>query len=304
MINGYYIEGKKVSIKYNLMTSSKPKVRSFLGLEPSEHFSLQFEVLHNRKLNRRTSLFYLFEKHYFPFHLYNRYFTDHYIDNTRYIELEDEDKVGQEKWHLSDLILLEKNHIFNLLRFTEGWNETDYSFSQFGQIYEKATIFGLDLIETEFMNRVLSPFLSKALGIYTNTYETYLNLLQEKYGLIETYKFFSTIIRNLNPEIHLTFEEDMLPYIETFELIQDFLKPRVSTYSTVTEKGKFLGKGRFVENLVTLPTWVLESYDKKIIALLKEKNVSTFEFTSSIIIEEVNYKMNKIKNEIEILFRT
>jgi hypothetical protein len=302
MMNEFKIEGKKVSIKYNLMTTSKPKIRSFLSQEPSKHFLLQFEVLYNRKLNRRASLFYLFEKHYFPFRITNRYYSDQFIDEVRYTELQ-EDREGEIKWHLSDLILLEKFHIYSVLEITKGWNEDSFSLSNFGEIYEKSTIFAIDLIEDAFMDNVLFVNLGYSLNVNDEIYQPFFSIVKENYyGFSKSYEFFSLMLKKLNFEVYTSFTEQVKPYVDLFETMKELLKPEIIHYTTVTEKGEYLDKGRLAKNIVTLPTWIADAYQEKLIQTLTEKNVPKLDFAIRVI-RSVNKKMMDVKEEIIELFK-
>jgi hypothetical protein len=303
MTNGFYIEGKKVSIKYNLMTLAKPKKRSFLGQEASNHFPLQFEVLHNRKLNRRTSFFYLFEKHLFPHNLTNRFFVDHYIDEVRFDELQ-ADGEGAVKWALSDLVLLEKTHIYNLLLLTNGMDENSFSFSNFGEIYEKATIFPLDLIEKEFIEIILLGTLDNIFNFNDRNLKDYFWGLQGNSGFIEMYEFYSHIIKKLNTDSYASFLNILEPYLTIFRAIKEFLKPEIVNFNTVTVKGQHLNSGRISQNLVTMPTWILGSYNGKLVSFLNSQNFDEFSTEFSLrIIKDVNSVMMQTENKIIHLFR-
>ena len=144
MIFNQKIANKTISIKYSLITTAKPIKRSFAEQLPKDNYPLYFEVLHNRKINRRSSLFYKFSKHL----KYSNpsYFPDHYVNN----DLFNGQKEG-ELSPVSDLVFLEKTHIWLVIKMTENWEEDSYKFKNFAKIYELSTVFAFDIVDDYFL---------------------------------------------------------------------------------------------------------------------------------------------------------
>ena len=68
--------------------------------------------------------------------------------------------------------------------------------------------------------------------------------------------------------------------------------------------GKNLNSGRIAQNIVTMPTWILESYNHKLISYLNSQNFDEFSTEFALgIIKDVNSIMMRTENKITQLFR-
>jgi hypothetical protein len=292
MIFNQKIAKKTISIKYSLITSAKPIRRSFSDhKEPKDTFPLYFEVLHNKKINRRSSLFYKFAKHLKFSNLGD--FQDHYINRDLFNGLKD-DKEELNKGPLSDLVLLEKTHIYFLVKMIENWDEYSYSFKNFAEIYKLSTVFAFDIIDEYFLKNTFLPILEKYINPSPDLSFPFLSYYKKNISSLEFLEVVNCFLGYSKSEISDQFKLDCAPYISLLLEFKELLTAEIRNTSVTT------GNFRHAENLSTLPLWFYGSIKQKLTSCFENHHLKREALN---IIEFLDERFVASRKEIFSLFK-
>lgn len=293
MIKDLQVGGKKVSIKYYLNSGARPRLRNRDAIEIS-HFPLYFELVYNKKINRRSSLFYKFQKHLTGTHHKPYYFSDHYISQFSFDDLE---KPIQEKKQafFSKLIGLEKAHIESLLKLTEGWSKETYSLAYFAEIYDLSTQFAFDYIENGVIENKLIPAIEKIIDAQTISpfvynYDSYKKYLKDDISAKDLFQLLNQLAK-ISKNENIT--EIIRPYLNLLEKIEMYLNPDFNFPDQNPTN---------IQQAITVTSWFSESIFSKLTSFLEiQSEPEKFDFIE--ILSETNENFEAIISEIEILFK-
>lgn len=262
MIFNQKIAKKTISIKYSLIKSAKPIRRSFLDQEePKDNFPLYFEVLHNKKLNRRSSLFYTFARnlkgckvHCFP---------DHYVNNDLFNGQKEGELISRP---VSDLVFLEKTHIWLVIKMTENWEEDSYKFKNFAKIYELSTVFAFDIVDDYFLKNKFLPILEKYTSLSLDSEFTLLNYLKENISSLEFFELVNYFLKCSNNDLVKEFMSECESFRGLHNEFQGLLTAEIKNTSMTSGDAILDLNFRYVENLATLPSWFAGSTKQNLIS--------------------------------------
>lgn len=302
-----FLSGKKLSVSYSHYVKVHPIIRKNSGVPyETENYALLFQIVFHRRQNKRASLFYLFQKHYYPGKSSEEFlFIDQYIDEATFQELI-EDEFGKRPWPLSDLILLEKEHVENIFSLVAEWKSDEFSLSNWSEVYEKATIFPIDIIEErvyydillEELNKILPPVYigHPSYNIRSKTLKFHL----DNFGLVDSYKYYINEMKNFNLDIS---EIEVIgnKIVKDFESFREFLRPKISFHTTIDDEGNMVKEERVVKNLAMFSNWFQENYKNRLLEFINQQELEYSNIYQKIIIDIDNYYSILRKDLIQML---
>ena len=293
MIKELQVDGKKVSIKYYLNTNARPKTR-IRNSKDEDHYPLYFELVFNKKINRRSSLFYKFQKQLSGAQAKPYYFSDHYISQFSFDDLAKQPNEKKQAF-FSELIKLEEFHIHSLLKVTEGWEKETYSLANFAEVFDLSTQFAFDFIERGFIEQKLIPEIEKIIDTQTlnpfvydfNSYKKYLKTD------ISAKDLYHLLIKLLKISKNEQILEDIRPYMNLLEKIEMILNPTFNFPEQNINQNQIA---------ITVTSWFSESILPKLSEFLKSIDSVEKEFALQIL-SAVNQQFETILSEIQLLFK-